>query len=96
MYVFSVFDSKADAYLLPFFSRNRGVALRQFMTAVQDEKTDFHRYAGDYTLFEIGTWDDESGTLAEHKAKVNLGVAIQFLGGSEPVPITDPAIREVS
>ncbi len=79
MFVFSIFDSKADAYLLPFFSRNRGVALRQFMSAVQDESSDFHRYAGDYTLFEIGTWDDNEGLLTEHNAKVNLGVAIQFL-----------------
>ncbi len=79
MFVFSIFDSKADAYLLPFFSRNRGVALRQFMSAVQDESSDFHRYAGDYTLFEIGTWDDSEGVLTEHGAKVNLGVAIQFL-----------------
>lgn len=79
MFVFCIFDSKADAYLLPFFSRNRGVALRQFMSAVQDEGSDFHRYAGDYTLFEIGTWDDNEGLICVYQAKVNLGVAVQFL-----------------
>ncbi len=77
--VYSVFDSKVGAFLLPFFSRNRAVALRSFTTAVQDGSSDFHRYAGDYTLFEIGEWEPEKGVYTPLEAKLNLGLASQFL-----------------
>ncbi len=77
--VYSVFDSKVGAFLLPFFSRNRAVALRSFTTAVQDVNSDFHRYAGDYTLFEIGEWEPEAGIYKPFEAKLNLGLASQFL-----------------
>ncbi len=77
--VFAVFDSKVGAFLLPFFCRNRAVALRSFTTAVQESGSDFNRYAGDYTLFEIGEWLPEEGKWSPLDAKVNLGLASQFL-----------------
>ncbi len=77
--VFSVFDSKVGAFLTPFFCRNRAVALRSFTSAAQDVGSDFNRYAGDYTLFEIGEWMPEEGKWSPLEAKVNLGLASQFL-----------------
>ncbi len=77
--VFSVFDSKVGAYLTPFFVANRAVALRSFMAACQDEQSDFHRFAGDFTLFEIGLWNSETGDFVPLEAKLNLGLASQFL-----------------
>ncbi len=77
--VFAVFDSKVGAFLLPFFSPNRAVALRSFGSACEDASSDFHRYAGDYTLFEIGEWQPEDGKFSPHEAKLNLGLASQFL-----------------
>ncbi len=84
--VFAVYDSKVGAFLLPFFSPNRAVALRSFMTACQDSGTDFNRYAGDYTLFEIGEWMPEEGKWSQHEAKINLGLASQFLAQVQPEP----------
>ncbi len=88
--VYSVFDSKVGAFLLPFFSRNRAVALRSFTTAVQDSDSDFHRYAGDYTLFEIGEWEPEKGIYTPLESKLSLGLASQFLNLAQvedaPIP----------
>ncbi len=81
--VYSVFDSKVGAFLLPFFSRNRATALRSFTSAVQDGSSDFHRYAGDYTLFEIGEWDPEKGVYTPAESKFNMGLASQFLSPEE-------------
>lgn len=81
--VFSVFDSKAKAYLQPFHAVNSAVALRSFEAAVNDERHDFHRFAGDYTLFEIGIWDDQSGEVVCDGHKTNLGVAVEFLKGEK-------------
>ncbi len=91
--VFAVFDSKVGAFLLPFFSRNRAVVLRSFTTACQDQGSDFNRYAGDYTLFEIGEWEPEKGIYTPHEAKLNLGLASQFLALVEP---SADSSREIS
>ncbi len=80
--IFSVFDSKAEAFLQPFFSVNRAVALRSFAQACQDSQSDFHRFAGDYTLFEIGEWSAADGILVQYEAKLNLGLASQYLNES--------------
>ncbi len=81
--VFSVFDSKVGAFLTPFFVANRAVALRSFMAACQDEGSDFHRFSDDFTLFEIGLWDSETGDFVPLDAKLNLGLASQFLSRGE-------------
>jgi len=77
--IFTVYDSKAEAYLQPFFMPNRGQAIRAFQDTVNDPKTQFHKHPSDFSLFEIGTYDDLSGAITMHDAKVNLGTAVEFL-----------------
>ncbi len=77
--VFSIYDSKADSFLQPFFVPNRAMALRSFASACQEERSDFNRYSGDYTLFEIGDWESEKGIWVEYEAKINLGLASQYI-----------------
>ena len=84
MFVFSIFDSKAEGYLQPFFCVNRGVALRQFMAAIQEESHQFHRFASDYTLFEVAQFDEKSGRFIVPEAFVSLGCAVEFLNVSKP------------
>lgn len=77
--VFAVYDSKAQAFLQPFFAPNAGVACRMFETAVKQEGSQFGRFAGDYELFELGTFDDSFGDLAPAEHRVSLGLAVTFL-----------------
>lgn len=81
--VYSVFDSKANAWLLPFFAVNRAVAIRNFTTAASDGKTTFCRYPADFTLFEIGAWDPAAGAGEYFEVKVSLGTALEFKAVSE-------------
>lgn len=90
MKIYTIYDSKAEAYLQPFFSQNKATATRQFQQAAQDEKTDFNRHAADYTLFEIGTWDEFAGTLTPDDTKLNLGLALDYLN-----KITNSPVREI-
>lgn len=76
--VFSVYDSKAAAYLQPFFSTTVGLAMRSFGDAVKDEGHQFHRHAADYTLYQIGEFDDEKGILSS-TTHVNWGCAIEYI-----------------
>jgi len=85
--VFSIFDSKAEAFLQPLFASTTAVALRMFSSACKDESTEFHRFAGDYTLFELGEWFEDSGEFSMYEAKVNLGLASQFVEPAEPAQL---------
>jgi len=72
MKIFSIKDSKAEAYLLPIFAPTIGVAIRMFQNATLKENTDFNRYAADYTLFEIGEWDELKGRVKSLEANKNI------------------------
>ncbi len=54
--IFTIFDSKAGAYLQPFFSINVETAKREFSAAVNGEGT-FAQFAEDYALFYLGDFD---------------------------------------
>lgn len=77
--VFTVYDSKAESFLTPFHMRNRGEAIRAFTESVNDPKTSFNRWPSDFTLFEIGEFDETKGTYKLYEAKTELGLAIQFI-----------------
>lgn len=86
--VFCIYDSKAEAYLQPFFMMARGEAVRAFQTAVNDPQTNFCKHPSDYTLFEIGTFDQSSGNVAPYEAKVSLGLALEFKDKpADPAPL---------
>ncbi|AXH74342.1 MAG: nonstructural protein [Microviridae sp.] len=62
--VFAVFDKAVKAYTKPFYVRSRGEALRSFVDACNDEKMEFARHAGDYSLYYVGEFDDNAGTFS--------------------------------
>lgn len=76
MEIFSVYDSKMEAYLPPFFQQTVGMAVRSFETAAMDQEHQFHMHGADYTLFHIGSWDQDRGQCDMLEAKVALGNAL--------------------
>lgn len=76
--IYSVYDSKMEAYMQPFFQNARGQAIRSFSDAVNDPKAPFYKHPGDFTLFEIGEYDDQDASVTQYEAKQNLGTAIDF------------------
>lgn len=79
MKVFSIYDSKAAYFEKPFFLRNRGEALRGWEAGANDPQASISKFPGDYTLFEIGEYDDQTGNITMYESKVNLGLASQFV-----------------
>lgn len=75
--MYAIYDQAVGAYLNPFFMRSRGEAVRSFGQAVSDPKSAFHSHPADYTLFEIGQYDDVTGIVEPWDAKVNLGTALE-------------------
>lgn len=64
--IYSIYDSKAGAYLQPFFSINHDTAKRDFSAGCNDPDHAFCRYAQDFTLFHVGNWDQTDGVLEGH------------------------------
>lgn len=61
--IYSVYDSKVGAYLPPFFLRSEGEAIRSFTHAATSDEHTFAKHPSDYTLFDLGEYDDETGSI---------------------------------
>lgn len=61
--IFSVYDSKAQAFNLPHFFQTIGIALRAFEDLVKDPNSQLYKHADDYSLYEIGMYDDSDATF---------------------------------
>lgn len=61
--VFSVFDSKAKAFVPPFVLPEVGMAVRTFKDCANDKAHAFGKNPADYSLFSLGSWDDHSGSF---------------------------------
>ena len=79
MKIYSVYDSKVEAYLPPLFYKSKGEFLRAFAEAANDVKSNIGKYPADYTAFELGSWDDSSSSFDLHKTPLSLGVALEFV-----------------
>ena len=82
--VFSIYDSKAQAYFPPFYLHNSQMAIRQFGDMVNDPESRVSKHPEDYTLFHLAEWDDQD---SKHKTPKNspesLGNGAQFVNGSD-------------
>ncbi len=73
--VFAVFDSKARVFFSPFYCPSKEVAIRAFKTAANDPESQLCQHSSDFTLFQLGTFNDELGTFELFREHVNLGLA---------------------
>lgn len=78
---FTVYDSKAEAYLRPFFEQSIGTACRAFQNACNNEESAFAKNPEDFTLFHLGSWDDETATFELLTAKRAYGLALEYIRG---------------
>lgn len=76
--VYSVFDTKANAYLQPFHAINAAVATRMIADAVSQPDHMFNKHAADFVLYDLGEFCDERGVFVS-TTPVNLGCLLSFL-----------------
>lgn len=76
--IYSVFDSKAEAFFPPFLLHNDSLAVRTFRDALNDDGHQFHKNPGDYTLFYFGEFDDSDGSFEVVNAR-SLGNGLSFV-----------------
>jgi len=65
--IFSIYDQKAEAFYQPFFFDTIGQAKRIIHDFVKTEDHAFNKHPADYTLFSLGTFDDNNGEIDHTK-----------------------------
>lgn len=76
--MFAIHDSKAEAFMRPFFMTTTGLAIRAMEASFQDNQDPWVQFPNDFTLFECGTFDDSNGVTTTLEAKINLGLLSSF------------------
>lgn len=83
-YVFNLYDTKADAYLDPFFMDSPAEAIRGLIELfLQDPNHKLCKYSEDFNLFELGKYDPLSGNLILNNAPICHGNLLSFKVRSE-------------
>lgn len=77
--LFTVFDNAANRFLEPFPAETVEVAIRSFREIVNTDGHQFNKFPQDYTLFHVGVFDQELGTIDAFDTPRSLGLAITFL-----------------
>ena len=81
--IFTVYDSKVEAYLPPFYQQSKGAAIRAFTDTCNEAGHPFNKHPEDYTMFELGAFDDTGANFELHKTPISIGVAIEFINERE-------------
>lgn len=80
--LFVVYDSKTEAYGVPFFRDFTANALREWSEVASnksDKQNQISKFPADFTLFEIGSYDQESGIVSMYETKFSHGTALEHL-----------------
>lgn len=68
----SVQDVVAQTFGSPFMAQNKNVALRTFRQLVNDKASRVNPSPGDYNLYEVADFDDDTGILTVPASPVHL------------------------
>lgn len=61
--LFTVYDNKARAYQQIFMAPTLAAGMRAFSDVVQDPNTSLAKHPADYTLVQVGEFNENSGIL---------------------------------
>jgi hypothetical protein len=78
MYTF--LDSAAQAFTTPFFMHNDGLAIRAFQDNVNSsEENNMSLHPEQFTLFQVGEWDDKSASVETLEAPRKLALGVELI-----------------
>ncbi|AXL15305.1 nonstructural protein [Microviridae sp.] len=65
--IYTIYDTKAEAFSLPFYYMHDGQALRTCQDWINNPETPYAKHPEDYTLFKAGQYDENTGTITQDK-----------------------------
>lgn len=85
---YSIFDTKALQYHTPFFAPTDGAAVRMLQELVSDPNTMIGRHPSDFTLFSIGSYDDQKGVVSPQHPLRHVCDAVSLVKVQPELPFT--------
>jgi len=85
--MFAAEDRKLGVFLTPFFFLHTGQALRAWSEIVNDRTTVVGKHPADFSLSQIGEFDDADGSIVPHKP-TQVATALEYLKAERPQTIT--------
>lgn len=84
--IFSIHDSAAKVYARPFLFSTSAEAMRMFETQVNDKEKGglIAAHPDQFTLYQIGEYDDTTGKLTSGEVCMSLGNGINFVKDDLP------------
>lgn len=76
--VFAIKDQKAHVFMPPWLKGSAGEAERDFRTVVNQKDSIFGQYPKDFDLYQLGTFDDNSGKFKLLDSPLHLISAIEL------------------
>lgn len=80
--LFVVYDAKTESYGVPFFRDFTANAIREWSEVAStksDKNNQISKFPADFTLFEIGEFEQSSGDLRMYETKYSLGLASEHV-----------------
>lgn len=74
---YSILDNKTGHFSVPFFFNHRGHAIRAAIELAGDNTTTVGRHPADFTLCEVGVFDDQTGRFTSEDV-VHLGTILSL------------------
>jgi len=93
--IFSVYDSKVSAFMPPFFMRNKGEAIRAFVQIATSGDNNIVKYPADFTLFQLGTFDDLTCKFVLNSTPLSIGTALDLKCSNDNQPVLPSAVQAV-
>lgn len=84
MLAFSVRDIKAGTFGSPIFQQSVGIAVRGFIDFARTPDTLISNHPGDFELWQVGEFLQETGALVPLQTPVCLGVASALVAAGAP------------
>jgi len=80
--LFVVYDAKTESYGVPFFRDFTANAIREWQEVASnksDKGNQIAKFPADFNLFEIGSFEQSTGTLEIYEVKYSLGLASEHV-----------------
>lgn len=87
---FCLFDRKGGFYSAPFFFPAVGMAFRAATDLASDLNTTVGRHPADYDLYQVGVFDDASGTFAGGPPEFLVSCHALLESAQHPAPEQQP------
>ena len=84
--IYAVRDAKSEMFTNPTYKATPGVAEREFRMMVNDKESQLSAFPEDYALYELGEYDNLTGSIVSYDTPKHLVNALQCVQKDTQVP----------